>query len=398
MAATGLTLARWLTWEPYSPIFIPYDLVVFGVAIGVWFSIASLGLRVLGRESYWEACAALPALAVHPAVWVWTLKGTAPGDAVLALSAVSFLCAGALGLWQQWRGRHGLPLEGILLASGVALALSVKGYESWKASALLLPTLLPVMLAFGVPKSAVISAKSSATVLGAGILLLAVCASSVYPASGQWVPLELSCPQRKGPSVILIVLDTLRRDHMSLHGYSRKTTPFLDQWSEGALVFDDAVAVSSWTLPSHASMFTGLYPRSHGADAFRGQAKKSARSLSEDQTTAAEIASAAGICTAAILSNWFYLGKEWNLDQGFGTYWAQVPRTGARFLWTERLARWLELERYESFHWLYYRDRYITDEALRWLRAADGRQFFLVLNYMDVHTPNRRPPNEIIPL
>jgi len=66
-----------------------------------------------------------------------------------------------------------------------------------------------------------------------------------------------------GPrAIVLISLDTLRADHLGIYGYERFTSPVLDQFASEGVVFDDASAPSPWTLPSHASMLTGLVPRS----------------------------------------------------------------------------------------------------------------------------------------
>ncbi len=65
-------------------------------------------------------------------------------------------------------------------------------------------------------------------------------------------------PERP-PNVVFIVWDTVRADHLSLYGYPVETTPELDRWAATARVFD-CTAVSCWTVPSHASMFTGLFP------------------------------------------------------------------------------------------------------------------------------------------
>src|SRR5262245_11588181 len=93
----------------------------------------------------------------------------------------------------------------------------------------------------------------------------------IAPARGKTPPTDRSA--------VLIVLDTLRRDHMSLYGYPRPTTPRLDARARSGLVFDDSTAVAPWTLPSHASMFTGLWPRSHGAHAFRGEENDQRRNI-----------------------------------------------------------------------------------------------------------------------
>ena len=74
----------------------------------------------------------------------------------------------------------------------------------------------------------------------------------------------IESPQKPAPSVILIVLDTLRADHLSVYGYERPTSPQLMQFAQGADVFERCLSTSSWTVPAHASLLTGLYPASHG--------------------------------------------------------------------------------------------------------------------------------------
>src|SRR5208283_4968523 len=67
------------------------------------------------------------------------------------------------------------------------------------------------------------------------------------------------------PNVILIIVDTLRADHLSCYHYDRLTSPNFDRLAANGVLFENAIATSSWTLPSHASMFTGLYPNQHRA-------------------------------------------------------------------------------------------------------------------------------------
>ncbi len=69
----------------------------------------------------------------------------------------------------------------------------------------------------------------------------------------------------KLPNIVLIVLDTLGAKHMSLYGYHRKNTPNLERLAEEFTVYTRCFAPSCWTIPSHASIFTGLYPSQHGA-------------------------------------------------------------------------------------------------------------------------------------
>src|SRR5262245_4356861 len=68
-------------------------------------------------------------------------------------------------------------------------------------------------------------------------------------------------------NVVLISVDTLRADHVGAYGYTRPTTPNIDELARRAVVFNDAVSQSSWTRPAHASMLTGLYPSEHGITA-----------------------------------------------------------------------------------------------------------------------------------
>ena len=69
--------------------------------------------------------------------------------------------------------------------------------------------------------------------------------------------------------IVLISLDTLRPDHLGLYGYPKFTSPVLDTLALEGVVFDDATSTAAWTLPSHASMLTGLFPKTHGVQSSR---------------------------------------------------------------------------------------------------------------------------------
>ena len=99
-----------------------------------------------------------------------------------------------------------------------------------------------------------------------------------------------------GRNVLFVVMDTVRKDHLTPYGYDRPTTPTLAGFAEEALVHEQAVAQAPWTLPVHASMFTGLYPAEHTAT-------QEAPYLPEDIGTLAEALSAAGYATACYSSN-----------------------------------------------------------------------------------------------
>lgn len=186
-------------------------------------------------------------------------------------------------------------------------------------------------------------------------------------------------PQRiERPDVLLITLDTTRRDHLSLYGYERATSPNLDDLGREAVVYTNAQATSSWTLPSHASLFTGLFPRSHGArrgsggtvnvlEHFAPEAVAPVRPLDPEAETMASVLSAQGYATGAVVAG-PYLNQTFGVAQGFDFYddSGVTKRTGA-----------LAAE--------------VTDSAIAWLQSAGEGPRFLFLNYFDPHIPYYPP-------
>lgn len=110
-------------------------------------------------------------------------------------------------------------------------------------------------------------------------------------------------------NVVLIVLDTTRRDRMGCYGNTDRLTPVFDALASDSVVYEDAYSPSPWTMPSHASMFTGLHPVSHGCS-YEHHAW-----LDDDFDTLAELLSNGGYQTWSLISN-FYLGRS-NMMQGF---------------------------------------------------------------------------------
>ncbi|WP_338740631.1 sulfatase-like hydrolase/transferase [Haloplanus salilacus] len=109
-------------------------------------------------------------------------------------------------------------------------------------------------------------------------------------------------------NVLFVVMDTVRADHLTPYGYDRPTTPGLADFADEATVFEEAVAPAPWTLPVHASLFTGLYPSQHGAD--------QENPYLEGATTLAETLSAAGYDTACYSSN-AWITPYTHLTDGF---------------------------------------------------------------------------------
>lgn len=206
--------------------------------------------------------------------------------------------------------------------------------------------------------------------------------------AGAWVALlglpgcgaEERSPTPVAPAnVLLITLDTTRADHLGLYGYARPTSPVLDLLAKESRVYERAYSTSSWTLPAHASLFTGLVPTTHGArkdpegelilsaevatpeswTIYRANAPR------EDVPTIAELFTAAGWSTGAIVGG-PWMKRPFGLARGFQHYDDDDVVADGR------------------------RGSAITERARAWLRGAK-KPFFLFLNYFDPHTPYGAP-------
>ena len=111
------------------------------------------------------------------------------------------------------------------------------------------------------------------------------------------------------PDVVLIVLDTVRAADMSSYGYKRATTPTFDALAKEGALFLDATAPSTWSLPSHASLFTGLFPSAHGAH-------EESRVLSTDVPTLGEVLGRNGYETLSFTAN-PHISDGFGLTRGF---------------------------------------------------------------------------------
>lgn len=187
-------------------------------------------------------------------------------------------------------------------------------------------------------------------------------------------PPEESSDQPKPPNIVLISLDTTRADRMSLYGYERDTTPYLKSLAASSVVFEKAYAPMGVTGPSHATMFTGLYPVGHGV-------VKNGLRLGADHETLAEELYEVGYQTAAVTAS-FVLDRKFGLNQGFGFYDDDIqPNEG-----------FIKLQQWEGFaveKGFDRRGEYVMQRAMRWLtqdrREADP--FFLFLHLFDPHAP-----------
>lgn len=200
------------------------------------------------------------------------------------------------------------------------------------------------------------------------------------------------------PNVLLITWDTVRADHLSLHGYERNTTPNLNEFAEKATVFPRAAASGDMTLSTHASIFTGLSVRSHRAH-FDTPDFPEGRPLSPEFDTLAEQLAGHGYHTVAIAANHAYLTHDFGMSQGFDYFnsSAAMPPLGKVNSYFLRqgvrdvIALFAPRKMYDP---LYRTAEEINAEAIQLVNQIKAAEtpVFMFLNYMDAHDPYLPPP------
>ena len=182
------------------------------------------------------------------------------------------------------------------------------------------------------------------------------------------------------PSVILLLVDTLRADRLGCYGANPSRTPRLDHLAGEGLLFENAIAQSSWTLPSIASIFTGLHMRSHGMVGGSGSAPAAPGGagnggfLPDSLLTLAGHARLGGITTVGVSANPL-VSRGTNLAHGFETF-VEFPDDGPQTNWTPATK--------------------VNRQFVRWLRQNRRYRFFAYLHYMEPHAPYR-PPEALRP-
>ncbi len=182
-----------------------------------------------------------------------------------------------------------------------------------------------------------------------------------------------------GPDVVLITVDTLRRDKLSCVSESAPSTPALDALAADGLLFTNAWTVSSWTLPGMGTILTGMTPRALGVTPRTG--------LPESAPTLAEAAWRAGWRTAAVAAN-PYLGYEYGFERGFESFDHTLVLEPLAPAGRSVLVR--EVTRYVLASSAPNDAERLIGRARRWLAAVpDDRPFLLWVHMMDPHLPYR---------
>jgi len=169
------------------------------------------------------------------------------------------------------------------------------------------------------------------------------------------------------PDVVLIVMDTVRADHLGVYGYERPTTPGLDRAARNALIYDAAVATAPMTMPSVAALLTGRYGDRVGVSSHSRRDR-----LVESTVTLAEAAHQAGYRTIAAVANPWLARADAGFAQGFDRY---LTRGSITTKYGGRL-----------------RADAVTDAALEAVAEDATRPLLLWVHYIDAHMPYSPPP------
>lgn len=192
------------------------------------------------------------------------------------------------------------------------------------------------------------------------VTFLVAVAVLICAAAAAW--LSMSGGRKRPPDVILVVIDTLRRDRLGAYGYHRETSPHIDALADENVLFANAYANSNWTKPSVASLMTGLYVSQHGVTHVvthqAGQLPTTQR-LPEDVTTLAEVFKSKGYQTIGVVEN-VHISAKLGFAQGFD-------------IWDENL----------------FGATNITNDFLYRLEELES-PYFLYIHYFDPHSPYYR--------
>lgn len=192
------------------------------------------------------------------------------------------------------------------------------------------------------------------------------------------------------PNIVLIVLDTVRRASLSMYGYGRPTSPAMERWAARGIRFEHAIATASWTLPSHAGMFTGRLPHELSAGWLRP--------LDDQWPTLAETLQSQGYLTAGFVANILYCNRSFGLARGFAHY-EDYRISPGEFLINGSIGRALSesrlVRKLTGHHEILSRKsgEEISSAFLAWEARQGDRPWFAFLNYFDAHQPYF-PPGE----
>lgn len=338
--------------------------------VGPWFAFAATALIVIaataafGAVDFAYAMTAPQAGEVLRGLVVWLIIGV--------FLSLPLAAAGAATVW-WWR-----PSWSAAAFAGALSAIALQGVAILACTATTALALAPVtwLLAARLARSSrcgrlgIVATGAAATVAAAALSLVVLSATA---ATREGASTAAGHTDGAGlPNVVLIVLDTTRADHMGAYGSMQGLTPHLDRVAAAGVVYEQAIGAADWTVPSHASLFTGLYPMSTGAN-FNHH-----RWLDARFTTLAEMLQAQGYQTAGIVANRYI--EDANLQQGFERYYFLRDNEATKL---HLVAQALGV----PLGWVDKGAGRAVGAFRRWLTTVrdQRRPFFLFVNLMEPH-------------
>jgi arylsulfatase A-like enzyme len=320
---------------------------------------------------------------------------------VLGFPALVFLVLAAISPRFAPRG---LFVGVLAFLAATAIAILVPGLAEWAIILFALGVAVQVVrLVRSNPDRWFARLRVAASAFAAVVLVLGV-STRLWRNSAEWRWSRSAPDAAEGaPNVLVLILDTVRASRLSLYGFARPTSPELVRIAATGTTFDYAMATAPWTLPSHCSLFTGLYADETTC--------RLAKPLSGEPGTLSEIFSARGYRTAGFFANHFYGTHETGLARGFSRWEdfrvtlkqivcsTSLVQTGVvrDLVWPpDGVSRWRWLKRpklkgdpkpLNDRKWA----PTVNGEFLAWADADTSRPFFAVLNYFDAHDPYEPP-------
>jgi arylsulfatase A-like enzyme len=373
----------------------PRDVLMLSACCGLGSGLLEVGTRVLCR--YFDPTNRLYMLSRH---FVWL----APLSTLLLFTGLGLFLALGTRIWPRrgaWFSTRFICFWAIL---PVLMVASPRIYPAaW------------VILAMGTASWLVWILERHATrlrrrlMLSFPALLASVLLLATLVFGGDWLKARREAarpvPPPDSPNVLLVVLDTVRADRLSLYGYERRTSPALERAAKRGIRFDEARATAPWTLASHASFFTGRWPHELGV--------KWLTPLAGSFPTLAEYLGSRGYATAGFVANTLYCSYETGLDRGFTHYEDYVLKQLMPFRtawlvdhalqitsdWGMFCARTFDVGPFRPMQESWFASLFVVDHRkdaraicrgfVDWLarRREPARPFFAFLNFYDAHAP-----------
>jgi arylsulfatase A-like enzyme len=366
-----------LAFDPASRL-TPHPPTLLGLAVSLGLATGLIELAVHFIRRKFINPSSLGALQLNPQAY-WMV----PISDVLIFGACGLVVAASALLFRS-RKASAVGIFGLFFISALAVLLTFRGLTTLACS------VFSAGLAYRLTAWLMAQPDRPARLVRRGLpalLALVILLAYLGPGREKLDERRLVQAPTGSPNVLFIVLDTVRAASLSAYGYDRDTSPNLTSLAQRGVRFDQARTSAAWTLPSHASMFTGRWPYELST--------RPDRPLDDTYPTLAEVLRDKGYATAGFVGNTYFCNRWFGLDRGF-LHYEDVAVCLVEILRSSDMGRALISKVAPS---IFTRDRpyayfnrkdaaTINHDMLSWLDSQKkGRPFFAFLNYFDAHDP-----------